>query len=43
MSIHYGPYLKNMIKHKFEYDRKRGMKQALTDLDKPIGANAGDS
>ncbi|MBZ9623830.1 SGNH/GDSL hydrolase family protein [Clostridium sp. FP2] len=32
-----------MIKHKFEYDRKRGMKQALTDLDKPIGANAGDS
>lgn len=43
VSIHYGPYLKKMIKHKFEYDRKRGIEQALTDLDNPIGANAGDS
>lgn len=43
VSIHYGPYLKKMIKHKFEYDRKRGMEDALTDLDRPIGANAGDS
>jgi len=43
VSIHYGPYLKKMIKHKFEYDRKRGIEQALTDLDTPIGANAGDS
>lgn len=43
VSIHYGPYLKKMIKDKFEYDRKRGLEQALTDLDRPIGANAGDS
>jgi len=43
VSIHYGPYLKKMIKHKFEYDRKRGIEDALTDLDRPIGANAGDS
>ena len=43
VSIHYGPYLKKMINHKFEYDRKRGIEQALTDLDRPIGANAGDS
>ncbi|MGH4123863.1 MAG: SGNH/GDSL hydrolase family protein [Clostridium sp.] len=43
VSIHYGPYLKKMIKHKFEYDRKRGVEGALTDLDRPIGANAGDS
>ena len=43
VSIHYGPYLKKMIKHKFEYDRKRGIEEALTDLDRPIGANAGDS
>ncbi|MBU3143846.1 SGNH/GDSL hydrolase family protein [Clostridium sp. CF012] len=43
VSIHYGPYLKKLINHKFEYDRKRGIEQALTDLDKPIGANAGDS
>ncbi|MGH4119547.1 SGNH/GDSL hydrolase family protein [Clostridium sp.] len=43
VSIHYGPYLKNNIKDKFEYDRKRGIEQAITDLDNPIGANAGDS
>ena len=43
VSIHYGPYLKKIIKHKFDYDRKRGIEQALTDLDSPIGANAGDS
>jgi hypothetical protein len=43
VSIHYGPYLKKMIEDKFEYDRKRGEEQALIDLDKPIGANAGDS
>ncbi|MBU3191837.1 SGNH/GDSL hydrolase family protein [Clostridium bowmanii] len=43
VSIHYGPYLKNMIKHKFDYDRKRGVEEALEDLDKPVGANAGDS
>ncbi|MEK6264878.1 MAG: SGNH/GDSL hydrolase family protein [Clostridium sp.] len=43
VSIHYGPYLKNNIKDKFEYDRKRGIEQAITDLDSPIGANAGDS
>ena len=43
VSIHYGLYLKEMIKDKFNYDRKRGIKEALADLDKPIGANAGDS
>lgn len=43
ISIHYGPYLKEMIKDKFNYDRKRGIKDALKDLDKPTGANAGDS
>jgi hypothetical protein len=32
-----------MLKDKFEYDIKRGIEQALTDLDRPIGANAGDS
>lgn len=42
-SIHYGPYLKKIIKDKFEYDRKRGIEHALADLDKPVGANAGDS
>ncbi|MCQ4924028.1 SGNH/GDSL hydrolase family protein [Tissierella carlieri] len=43
VSIHYGPYLREMIKDKFDYDRKKGIGQALTDLDKPIGGNAGDS
>ncbi|WP_406242572.1 SGNH/GDSL hydrolase family protein [Tissierella carlieri] len=43
VSIHYGPYLREMIKDKFDYDRKRGIEEALTDSDKPIGDNAGDS
>jgi|GEM_PF-68664 len=43
VSIHYGPFLKKMITDKFNYDRKRGIDQALVDLDNPIGANAGDS
>ena len=43
ISIHYGPYLKAITKGKFEYDRKKGLDLALTNLDKPIGANAGDS
>jgi lysophospholipase L1-like esterase len=43
VSIHYGPYLKEMIEDKFQYDRKRGNEQALINLDKPIGSNAGDS
>ncbi|MGL4453188.1 MAG: SGNH/GDSL hydrolase family protein [Sarcina sp.] len=43
VSIHYGPYLKEMLKNKFNYDRKRGLDDALINLDRPIGANAGDS
>lgn len=43
VSIHYGPYLKTMIADKFDYDRKRGIGEALLDLDKPVGVNAGDS
>ncbi|KOF56954.1 hypothetical protein AGR56_10145 [Clostridium sp. DMHC 10] len=43
VSIHYGPFLNKMIKDKFNYDRKRGIDQALVDLDTPVGANAGDS
>ncbi len=43
ISIHYGPYLRKMIKDKFNYDRKRGIKEALNDLDRSVGANAGDS
>ena len=43
ISIHYGPYLKELIQGQFNYDRKRGVDEALENLDKPIGANAGDS
>ncbi|MBN2558116.1 MAG: SGNH/GDSL hydrolase family protein [Clostridia bacterium] len=43
ISIHYGPYLRDMIEARFEYDRKRGAGEALADLDKPTGANGGDS
>lgn len=43
ISIQYGPYLRGIIKEKFHYDRKRGVDLALEDLDKPVGANGGDS
>lgn len=43
ISIHYGPYLKKAIENRFQYDRKRGLEDALRDLDRPVGANAGDS
>ncbi|MFO7611378.1 MAG: SGNH/GDSL hydrolase family protein [Clostridia bacterium] len=43
ISIHYGPYLRDMIGNRLEYDRKRGIGEALKDLDKPTGANGGDS
>lgn len=43
ISIHYGPYLKGSIQEDFNYDRKRGIGEALKDVDKPLGANAGDS
>jgi hypothetical protein len=43
ISVHYGPYLKRMLDGRFGYDRKRGLAQALEDLDRPVGANGGDS
>lgn len=43
ISVHYGPYLKGMLDGRFGYDRKRGLAQALADLDKLVGANGGDS
>lgn len=43
ISIQYGPYLRARVEGKFGYDRKRGEAQALVNLDKPVGANGGDS
>lgn len=41
ISLHYGPYLATMLEGR--YDRKRGEKQAMVDLDRPMGGNGGDS
>jgi len=43
ISIHYGPYLKELLGDEFLYDRKRGLHHALKDLENPVGANGGDS
>ncbi|MBS1794723.1 MAG: SGNH/GDSL hydrolase family protein [Acidobacteria bacterium] len=43
ISIFYGPALKKYIGSRFLYDRKRDNGEALQDLDKPVGANGGDS
>ena len=43
ISIQYGPFLKNFIEKKFDYDRKRDNGEAMQDLNKPVGANGGDS
>ena len=41
VSIHYSPFLKEMIKSKYNFGRTSEI--VGEDLDKPIGANAGDS
>lgn len=43
ISLNYGPYLEDMIRNKYNYGRKSNLEDAMEDLDKPIGANAGDS
>ena len=43
ISIQYGPYLKKFIEGKYLYDRKRDNGEAMQDLNKPVGANGGDS
>lgn len=43
ISIHYGPYLNDYLKGLIEYSRKEGEEEALLNLDRPQGANGGDS
>jgi lysophospholipase L1-like esterase len=43
ISIQYGPYLEKYLAGCWRYDRKRGEAEALLNLDKPQGANGGDS
>lgn len=43
ISIHYGVYISEILNTRFSVDRKRGIGQAMIDLDNPQGANGGDS
>jgi len=43
ISIHYGPDLKRYLAGVMGYARKEGEEEALLNLDKPSGANGGDS
>lgn len=43
ISIQYGPYLKQYLSGVIGYARKEGEAEALLNLDKPQGANGGDS
>lgn len=43
ISIQYGPYLQGYLKGLMGYARKAGEEEALLNLDKPLGANGGDS
>lgn len=43
ISIAYEPFLKDMLNGIYNFSRKRGLEKALTNLDKPIGSNSGDS
>ncbi len=43
ISIHYGPYLEELLSSDFIYSRKSGEEKALENLDDPLGANGGSS
>jgi len=43
ISVHYAPYLEDLLRGRFEYLKKEGLKAALENLDVPLGANWGDS
>jgi len=43
ISIQYGPYLQRYLAGTMEYARKEGDEEALLNLDRPQGANGGDS
>ena len=43
ISIQYGPHLARFLEGMADYARKEGEEEALLNLDKPVGANGGDS
>ena len=43
ISLHYGAYLNEYLKHEFEIHSKPGKEEALKKIDSAIGGNGGDS
>lgn len=43
ISIQYGPHLQKYLEGMMEYSRKEGEEEVLLNLDRPQGANGGDS
>lgn len=43
ISVHYGPWLEKYLGSRFVFQRRTGEEEALADLDRPRGANGGDS
>jgi len=43
ISMHYGPYLERDLRGVWDYARKEGEEEARLNLDRPQGANGGDS
>ena len=43
ISLHYGTYLNEYLKHEFEIHSKPGKEEALKKIDSAIGGNGGDS
>lgn len=43
ISIQYGPYLQSDLRGVMDYARKEGDEEAMLNLDRPAGANGGDS
>jgi lysophospholipase L1-like esterase len=43
ISMHYGPYLAQMVRGVYEYARKEATAQPLPDLGYPVDSNGGDS
>lgn len=43
ISLHYGPYLKQMLRGIYHLAKKEGRAEAMQNLDIPVGGNGGDS
>ncbi|MBO5007588.1 MAG: SGNH/GDSL hydrolase family protein [Clostridia bacterium] len=43
INLHYGPNLKGYLADEYDIQSRPGEKEALQDIDKPVGGNGGDS